>query len=330
MRYIAPTGTPDAFDESVPYIGRNLAAGIQGSRVPPRAVEHPMREIVGVIKASGLTPDVNDLTQLEKAIRRLFRTRLLANATFYVATTGDDNNPGTQAAPWKTLTKAATYLQTQLDLNGYSVTINVANGTYTAPFFLAGYVPGQTDGTKIQVVGNVATPSACFVNSSTTAAFVAANGASFTVKGFQVAGSSVIAQNGSGIYAASGAGIGYESITFNQCVFAHVFAENGGYCVAGPGIVINSNAPSHLFAKNGGVISITGRAHTIQNGPTFSGAFAQAEAGVIEAATATFSGAASGPRYYANMNGVIKTAGGGANFFPGSIAGGLNAGGQYA
>jgi hypothetical protein len=329
MRYIAPSGTPDPFDESVPYIGRNLAAGIQGSRVPPGAVEHSQREIVNVIKAAGLAPDEDDLTQLEQAIRRLFRTRLLADTTFYVAPTGNDNNPGTSGSPWKTLAKAASYIQTQLDLNGFTVTVSVANGTYTDPFVLSGFVPGQLDLTKVVVQGNTSTPTSCFVNCSTVAPFGAANGAAFTVRGFQVSGTSVTAQNGSGIYAASGATIAYSNMAFNSCAFAHVFAENGGYCVAGTGLVINSNAPSHIFAKNGGIVSITGRAHTITGGPTFSGAFAQAEWGVIEAATATFSGSASGPRYYSNMNGVIKTAGGGANFFPGSTTGSVNAGGQY-
>jgi len=70
MRYVAPTGTPDPFNESVGYVGRNLAAGTQGSRIPPRAVEHPQREIVNVIKEV-LTPSESDTTQLLKAIRAL-------------------------------------------------------------------------------------------------------------------------------------------------------------------------------------------------------------------------------------------------------------------
>ncbi|MCP1779034.1 hypothetical protein [Bradyrhizobium japonicum] len=37
----------------------------------------------------------------------------------------------------------------------------------------------------------------------------------------------------------------------------------------------------------------------------------------------------TGPRYAATSNGVIATGGGGANYFPGSIAGSISAGGIY-
>lgn len=258
-----------------------------------------------------------------------YRRRLNADTTFYVATTGNDNNDGSVGSPWKTLTKASNYLQTQIDLNGFTVTINVANGTYTDPFQLAGYVPGQTGPTKIQVVGNVANPTLCFVNCATVSPFGASYGAAFQVKGFQVAASSIVAQNGSGLYASNGGTLSYESMAFNACVYAHVLAELGGYCVASGSNTINGNCSTHLFAKDSGTISITSRATTLSGGPTFNGAFASAESGTIEAAAASFSGAANGPRYYANANGVIKTNGGGANFFPGTAAGSTNAGGQY-
>lgn len=292
---------------------------------------HLTGQIGTVVTNVGLANDDADLARLDTAIRKLFRTRLQANTAFYVngSTGNDTTGDGSSGTPWKTLTKAANYLQTQLDLNGFTVTINVANGTYTGAFTLAGFVPGQVGITSIQVVGNVASPTSCFVNSATISPFGASNGAAFQVKGFQVAGSSVVAQNGSGIYASSGGIISYESMAFNTCVFAHVFAENGGYCVASAANTINGNCSTHLYAKNGGTISIAARAHTLQGGPTFTGAFASAEVGIVEAAGATFSGSASGPRYFANLNGVIKTGGGGANFFPGNAAGSVNAGGQY-
>ncbi|MDR6702994.1 hypothetical protein [Agrobacterium tumefaciens] len=258
-----------------------------------------------------------------------FRRRLSADTNFYVATTGNDNNDGSVGSPWKTLTKASNYLQTQIDLNGFTVTINVANGTYTDPFQLAGYVPGQTGPTKVQVVGNVANPTLCFVNCATVSPFGASYGAAFQVKGFQVAASSIVAQNGSGLYASNGGTLSYESMAFNACVYAQVLAELGGYCVSSGSNTINGNCSTHLFAKDSGTISIANRATTISGGPTFNGAFASAESGTIEAAGATFIGVSNGPRYYANANGVIKTNGGGGNFFPGTAAGSTNAGGQY-
>jgi hypothetical protein len=65
MKHVPPIG---ASDPNAGYITENLAAGVEGSPVPAEAIEHPMREIVAAIKAAGLIPDSEDLTQLGKAI----------------------------------------------------------------------------------------------------------------------------------------------------------------------------------------------------------------------------------------------------------------------
>lgn len=65
MKYQAPTGSSDP---NAGYVGRNLAAGQQGSRVPPAAVEHPQRELVNLIEKSGFTPTL-DLAQVSHAVR---------------------------------------------------------------------------------------------------------------------------------------------------------------------------------------------------------------------------------------------------------------------
>ena len=46
-----------------------------------------------------------------------------ANASFYVATTGNDSNPGTQSAPWRTVQHAA-------DTAHAGSTVYVRGGTY--------------------------------------------------------------------------------------------------------------------------------------------------------------------------------------------------------
>src|SRR3954467_10058290 len=67
MDYNQPTGGLPGD----PYIGKNVAAGIQGSKVPPHAIEYPQREIINVITPAGITPSNGDLTQLYQAIRFL-------------------------------------------------------------------------------------------------------------------------------------------------------------------------------------------------------------------------------------------------------------------
>lgn len=66
MEYNPPygSGDPDA-----PYVDRNTPGAVVGSKVPAPAIEHPQREIVGMVAKSGLTPDSGDLSQLAKAVR---------------------------------------------------------------------------------------------------------------------------------------------------------------------------------------------------------------------------------------------------------------------
>ncbi|WP_210253134.1 hypothetical protein, partial [Beijerinckia sp. L45] len=65
MLYNPPTGGA----ANDPYVGKNVAAGIQGSKVPPGAVEFPQREIMAIIAADpSLTPSNTDLGQAQKSI----------------------------------------------------------------------------------------------------------------------------------------------------------------------------------------------------------------------------------------------------------------------
>ena len=70
MLYNPPSGTSDP---NGPYLGKNVGAGQQGSRVPRLAVEAPQREIVAFINAGvgkGLpAPTNDDLTQMLKVAR---------------------------------------------------------------------------------------------------------------------------------------------------------------------------------------------------------------------------------------------------------------------
>jgi hypothetical protein len=65
MLYQPPTGGA----ANDPYIGANPGAGIAGSKVPPKAIEHHQRELIALITKSGGTPAEADLTQIAKAVR---------------------------------------------------------------------------------------------------------------------------------------------------------------------------------------------------------------------------------------------------------------------
>lgn len=69
MKYQPPTNSPATVENPEPsYFDGNPQAGQKGAIPPAKAIEHPMREILAVIQAAGLTPNEGDLTQLYQAI----------------------------------------------------------------------------------------------------------------------------------------------------------------------------------------------------------------------------------------------------------------------
>ncbi|MBB4952774.1 hypothetical protein H4S14_000816 [Agrobacterium vitis] len=66
MKYYPPYGSTDP---NAPYIDKDTASAVRGSVPPAAAIENPMREIVDVIAAAGLTP--SDGLQLLSALQRL-------------------------------------------------------------------------------------------------------------------------------------------------------------------------------------------------------------------------------------------------------------------
>lgn len=65
MKYVKPSNETDP---NAAYKDFNLETGEAGSIPPAAAIEAPMREIVNLIEAAGLTPSETDLTQMAQAI----------------------------------------------------------------------------------------------------------------------------------------------------------------------------------------------------------------------------------------------------------------------
>jgi hypothetical protein len=173
MLYNQPGDQPS--NPSAPYVDGNPSAGIQGSIVPAAGVEFDQREIVAVIQwafdhgfrdyagALCATPSNSDLTQLLKAIFGIMNSRYLtAPQTYYVNTaTGNDANNGlTPTTAFKTLQRAANQ-STLYNLNGFNVTINVADGIYGQ--VQCGMVNGSGG---IYFVGNTAVPLNCKIHAN--------------------------------------------------------------------------------------------------------------------------------------------------------------------
>lgn len=95
---------------------------------------------------------------------------LQENRTYYVRTGGTDGSSGlvnTDAGAFATLQKALnTYAG--LDLNGYTVTIQLGDGTHTTGGTLRANPKGAYDSLPLQIIGNKSSPSSCII--STTSA----------------------------------------------------------------------------------------------------------------------------------------------------------------
>lgn len=72
MKYVEPVNSHSYPERNGSYVTANPITGLRGSWVPGEALEHPMREIIHVIKQAGLNPDSADLTQLYQAILLLY------------------------------------------------------------------------------------------------------------------------------------------------------------------------------------------------------------------------------------------------------------------
>lgn len=258
------------------------------------------------------------------------RERLTANRTYYVRTDGNDSNTGlvdSAAGAFLTL-QAAANAAMALDFNGYTVTLKVGAGTYTAGIILtnARPDPGAGGGSpKLVVEGDTSTPANVLLN-LTSATCLWADESSVEFKGFKLQTTT----SGYGIYATNHAVVEFSAIEFGACAQAHIQAYAGSRVRATGNYSISGSSVFHWLAQLAGIIEVGNRTVTITGTPAFSWAFTLVNnvASVICHAM-TFNGSATGARYDIASNGVVNTAGGGATYLPGNAAGTTATGGQY-
>ena len=146
--------------------GHSLPIGDPGSGVhnPPKAAIRDW--------ANGFKDWVTDaVAGVEDA------TALAADRTYYVSTTGSDSNSGLSAgAPFATLQAAANAAR-NLRLDGRTVTVQIADGTYPAGVTVGGAVFGAPNPANLQFIGNEANPGAVVVHVTGGNCFHATNGA---------------------------------------------------------------------------------------------------------------------------------------------------------
>lgn len=258
------------------------------------------------------------------------RVRLLAPLNLYLSPYGDDtvNSGLSPASPFLTIQKAWNTLVNGYDLNGQNVTVNIANGTYTAGLNASGSPLGMGSGNTIMFVGNAASPASVQITVSNSNCFSAINGAFVTVSGVTLSATGS-GPTGFGLNALTGAGITIGGgVVFGAAGSAHIAASNGGFVSSQTGYTISGPAPYHWLAS-AALISITGQGITLTGTPAFTAFAFSGLLGNIECYNNVFAGTATGAHYSASANSVINTAGGSAAYLPGSTVGSTTTGGQY-
>lgn len=259
------------------------------------------------------------------------RDILTSARTYYVATTGSDSNDGrTVGSPFLTIQHAVDIISQALDLSIYSVTIQLANGTYNISGGIAVSLKSCVGSGTVVIQGDTTTPSNVVINSTTNGAFTffaSAVTTTYVLQGFRLTAAGT---NPFAIYAQVGSYIQFGAIEFGATFFYHLWTAFGGTIQAVSNYAIIASCAVHANATLNSSIVISSFAVTVTGTPAWSIAFANADnTAFVYAVGATYAGSATGRRYNANDNGVIQIGTAVETFFPGNATGLVTSGGQY-
>ena len=263
--------------------------------------------------------------------RGVFRERLTANRTYYVRTDGSDSNTGlanTSGGAFLTIQKAVD-VASALDNGGFNITIQLADGTYSAGVTLKSFVGSG----RIIVLGNQTTPANVHISVASGACVSGTNVLGIYeiryLKLTSAATGNLVALTGSTTF------VGLQGLNYGSTGsggYAHVSCQNGATAdFVATAYSITGGAGYHLYTAIGGRIDCNVLTCTLTGTPAFANAFAYAGLNAVtRVVSVTFSGSATGKRYEAVTNGVIDVAGAGATYLPGNASGTVDATGVYA
>lgn len=268
-----------------------------------------------------------------------------ANTTIYVSASGSDSNDGlTAGAPLLNVQTSWNLLRNNFNANAFKTTIQIADGSLNQITAISGQIVGQTckrgshDGTgnsSVFIQGNTATPTNVTLTSSVGPfTLTVTDGACVVLNAFRIG---TTASGGYGLWVQN-AFVDFYKLDFNGgSTSPQMVSAAGGSILIHAPYTISGGGGCHMLAGEGGNIQIFGlnavaQNVTLSNSPVWGSGFvcAQHNGSILQSVVNTFVGTAStGPRYTVFLNGVINSGGGGATYYPGSVAGSSSTGGQY-
>lgn len=247
---------------------------------------------------------------------------LTAATTYYVRTGGSDSNDGSandDSHAFATINGAVTYLNRNVDANGYAITISVADGTYTTSNNLLPIVGCSA----VAITGNTGTPANVLI-STTSANCFAANDCFSTV--YTISGVEMRTTTSGSCIVATQSRVVFTTVRFGTCAASHVLMNGLAKITASGNYTISGGAARHWHGSAIGLIVVTGVTITISGTPAFSNFFADcSNMSFFYVQGNTYSGSATGTRYSVTENSVLSS---GATL-PGNVAGSTATGGQY-
>ncbi len=242
------------------------------------------------------------------------REALTADRTYYVRTDGNDSNPGlanTSAGAFLTIQKALDVVG-GLDRSTFNVTIQVADGTYTAAMTWN----GGLGSIRPVLRGNTTTPANAVISVTSNNCLTAS--APIHIEGFKLSTTT----SGAGIYAVPGAKVTFDKIDFGVCANQQMRAVGGYIGATSATYTISAGAAVHALADVGGTIELVTVTVTLSGTPAFSNCYYNLQTGgLISAFSVTYSGSATGKRYNITGNAVLETYGGAFSSIPGDVVG---------
>lgn len=277
-----------------------------------------------LFNSSGTTSKINFTAAPQVAVVGLaedFREKLVAGRNYYIRSDGSDSNTGlANSAGGAFLTKQKAYdvIAGTLDLGGYTVTIQIVDGTYTDVLSIT---QPWTGGGAITYQGNSGTPANVLNNVAAGTGFstsVPIPGV-LTIKDMKIAGTN--SSSGIGILMQAGGVIQFGNIDFGTLNIAIQTIGFSANVQAVSNYKISGSQNFHFLAS-GGNVTIDNRTVTLTGTPAWGVAVAYSTAQAsISAQGVTFTGAATGQRFIVQYLAFINSNGGGANYFPGNVAG---------
>jgi hypothetical protein len=258
------------------------------------------------------------------------REQLTAARTYYVRTDGSDANSGlvnSAGGAFLTLQKAYDVIDATLDLAGFTVTIQLGDGAYAAGLLVA---QPWTGGGAVVIQGNAGAPANVHISTASGSLgglkVTAPLPGLITIKDLKITASNIVA-----LWASAPGTLRFSNLVFGATASFHIAADAPGANIVASGNyeIVGGASAGHAIANGQGRIVCASITVTLTGTPAF-GVFANGgRLGFVSFEAVTFIGGATGPRYIADVNGVVYVGGAGATFLPGTTAGTVANGGQY-